>query len=242
MKSKIKIGVVEDEQLTSEMIENTLTRLGYETCKTASSYEQAIQMIENELPDIVLIDIYLDGSKDGIELAEKINRDYKIPFIFLTADSQKDTLQRAKSVSPPAYLVKPFSHNELYCAIEICINNYSKKQSVESKVGNPLLQDVIFVKDGNYFNKLKINDIYHIESDHVYINIYTATKKMTVRNSLNNFYEGLDKSIFFRTHRSYVVNVNHIDSISFDHVTVNGVNVPSSRKYHNDILLKFHVV
>lgn len=242
MKSKIKIGVVEDEPMTAEMIEKTLVKLGYETSTAVTNYTEAIKMIETQSPDIVLIDIYLDGEKDGIELAEKINRDYKIPFIFLTADSQKVTLQRAKSVSPPAYLIKPFSNEELYCAIEICLNNFTKRHQSENRVGNPYLNDVIFVKDGNYFNKLKINDIYYIESDHVYINIYTKTKKMTIRNSLNNFYEGLDKSVFFRTHRSYVVNINHIDSISFDHVTVNGLNVPSSRKYHNDILHKFNVV
>lgn len=242
MKSTIKIGVVEDEPMTAEMIGKTLIKLGYATSPAATNYVDAIRMIESEAPDIVLIDIFLEGEKDGIELAEKINRDYKVPFIFLTADSQKVTLQRAKSVSPPAYLIKPFSNEELYCAIEICLNNFSKKLKLENRTGNPYLKDVIFVKDGNYFNKVKVDDIYYIESDHVYINIYTKSKKMTVRNSLNTFFEGLDKSIFFRTHRSYVVNINHIDSISMDHVTVNGMNVPSSRKYHNDILLKFNVV
>ena len=242
MESKIKIGVVEDERMMSEFIINTLKNLDYSPTKAAASYEQAIKMIEDEKPDIVLLDIFLDSEKDGIDVAETINKEFKLPFIFLTANATKETLERAKKVSPPAFLVKPFTNNDLYCAIEICLNNFIKPPASSPESNNFLMNDSIFIKDGYYFYKIKYNDIFYIESDHVYINIYTASKKLTIRASLGNFMENLNQDIFSRVHRSYIVNLNHIESITTDYVVVKGQKIPTSKKYKDEILLKFQII
>lgn len=240
--NKIKIGVVEDERLMSEFIIDTLTNLGYAPTKAARSYQEAISMIESENPDIVLLDIYLDGEKDGVDVADTINKEFNLPFIFLTANASKETLERAKKVNPPSFLVKPFTNNDLYCAIEICLNNFSKAPAGRSEQNNFLMTDSIFIKDGYYFYKIKFSDIYYIESDHVYINIYTVTKKLTVRASLGNFMENLDKDIFCRVHRSYIVNLSHIESITTDYVMVKGNKIPTSKKYKDEILNRFQII
>ena len=239
--SKIKIGIVEDEDVLAESMCLILNKLGYETSKPAESYSDALKMIETEKPDLVLLDIRLFGDKDGIEVAETINKDFKIPFIFLTANADKFTIERAKKVFPPAYLIKPFKKEDLYSAIEICLYNFSKETVPMDEVHSYRNDNSIFIKDGYYFHKVNVNDIYYMESDHVYINIFTSFKKITVRASLNNYIENFSKDVFFRVHRSYAVNLNHIDSINSDHLLIQGVKIPITKAHRDELMMKLNV-
>src|ERR1700748_3650093 len=126
---KIKIGIVEDEVIIAEGINSTLKQLGYAVAEPACNYTEALTMMAEEKPDLMLLDITLNGSKDGIDLAWKIKELYNIPFIFLTANADAATVKRAKETEPPAYLVKPFNKDELYASIEICLHNFSQQQS-----------------------------------------------------------------------------------------------------------------
>src|SRR3569623_1271027 len=123
--SVLKIGIVEDELVIARTILNTLNEFGYSHCGPAINYTEALEMLEQERPDLLLLDIQLSGKKDGIDVAEKLNELYQIPFIFLTANSDGETIDRAKKVKPHAYIVKPFTKEELYAAIEIAFSNFA---------------------------------------------------------------------------------------------------------------------
>ena len=86
----LKIGVVEDELIIARTILNTLDELGYSHCGPAINYTEAIEMLEQNKPDLLLLDIQLSGKKDGIDVAQKLNELYQVPFIFLTANSDAD--------------------------------------------------------------------------------------------------------------------------------------------------------
>jgi len=81
-KAPLKIGIIENNLLIAESIIVTLQQMGYQTTPAASNYTDAIKMIETETPDLLLVDIMLDGDKDGIDLAATVNKDYGLPFIF----------------------------------------------------------------------------------------------------------------------------------------------------------------
>ena len=98
--SILKIGVVEDELVIGRTIVNTLNELGYLHCGPAISYTEAIEMLEQDKPDLLLLDIQLSGKKDGIDVAEKLNELYQVPFIFLTANSDGETIDRPIAPSP----------------------------------------------------------------------------------------------------------------------------------------------
>ena len=117
MAQEIKIGIVEDELLIAEKIKMILVDIGYEVCEPVSSYNEAVEMFKIKKPDIVLLDINLGGEKDGIDIAAEINKHYHLPFIFLTANSDGATIERAKEVKPFAYLVKPFTKDELFAKL-----------------------------------------------------------------------------------------------------------------------------
>lgn len=118
---KVKIQVVEDEIVIADNICTILEKLGYDVLEPVINYSEAITQLEEERPDLCLLDIQLAGNKDGIDLAWKIKEDFNIPFIFLTSNADPRTVGRAKELAPPAYLVKPFNKDDLYTSIEIVL-------------------------------------------------------------------------------------------------------------------------
>jgi len=126
-----KILVVEDEAITAQHLKQLLTRLGYRVVGVAASGLAAIQAAERDLPDLMLADIRLQGSVDGIEVAEQFQRRWGIPTIFLTGMADSETLKRAQVIEPYGYLVKPFSSDDLHATIEIGL--YRKALSHQRK-------------------------------------------------------------------------------------------------------------
>src|ERR1700712_3721751 len=152
----LKVGIVEDELVIARTIVNTLDELGYSCSGPAINYTEAMEMLENNLPDLVLLDIQLSGKKDGIDVAQKINEIYRLPFIFLTANSDAETIDRAKKVKPHAYIVKPFTREELFAAIEIAFSNFTGTvaDTKAGQVASYHTKDYMFVKDGYVFRKI----------------------------------------------------------------------------------------
>lgn len=124
---KTRVMVVEDESIVAKNIQTRLKQLGYLVPATVSSGEEALEEIDNIRPNLVLMDIVLDGKMDGVETAEIIYNKYKIPVVYLTAYADDETLERAKKSIPYGYIVKPFEINELRSAIEIALNNYNSQ-------------------------------------------------------------------------------------------------------------------
>ncbi|PZV14953.1 MAG: hybrid sensor histidine kinase/response regulator [Leptolyngbya sp.] len=114
-----KILVVEDEVIVSKTITSQLNQLGYVVTATASSGDMAIAKVIETQPDLILMDIVLKGSMDGITTAAHIREQIDIPIIYLTAYADDSTLQRAKETQPVGYIVKPFTADDLRVAVEI---------------------------------------------------------------------------------------------------------------------------
>jgi len=120
-----KIMIVEDEEIVVADIQTSVEKMGYYVCATASSGQEAIRKADLTRPNLVLMDIMLKGSMDGIETAAQIKELYKIPVVYLTAFGDDDLIQRAKISEPYGYIMKPYKDRELQIAIEISI--YKKK-------------------------------------------------------------------------------------------------------------------
>lgn len=118
---KVRMLVVEDERIVSMDLQRRLKAMGYEIAGSAVSGEEAIQKAEALRPDMVLMDIMLDGELDGIQAAEVIRARYKLPVIYLTAYADSATLERAKITEPFGYILKPFEERELHGHIEIAL-------------------------------------------------------------------------------------------------------------------------
>lgn len=236
--NKVTIAVVEDEVIIANDICDTLETLGYSVLEPAINYTEALETIEKHKPDLVILDIQLSGKKDGIDLAWKIKEDYNIPFIFLTSNADLLTIDRAKRVAPPAYLMKPFNEDELYSSIEIVLFNFAEKQKEDE---NLVINDSIFIKQQMLFKKVKFEDILFIKSDHVYVEIYTQNQnKYVVRGTLNSYLEKLDNN-FVRIHRSYIANLSHLDMINQVTIKIGTTELPIGQRYRKTLLDRINI-
>ena len=134
MVSTTRILIVEDEHVVAFDLRSSLESLGYSVVACTASGEEAIRLAESTAPDLVLMDINLQGSIDGIEAASRLRERHEIPVIYLTAYSDPDTLQRAKITEPFGYILKPFEVNEVRTTIEMAMHKYAlERRIVESE-------------------------------------------------------------------------------------------------------------
>src|SRR4051812_42044967 len=116
-----KVVIVEDERIVAFHIKRQLTRLGYEVVAVAGSRAPAVQQGTDHRPDLVVVEIYIEGAIDGVETAKLIPAELQIPVIYLTAYSDDDTLARARATTPYGYLLKPFTERELHATIQMVL-------------------------------------------------------------------------------------------------------------------------
>jgi PAS domain S-box-containing protein len=131
-----KILIVEDETIVALDIERKLAKSGYEVVGSVTSGEAAIDKVKETPPDLILMDISLEGDIDGIDAAERIQRHFDIPIIYLTAHSHPQTLERAKITEPYGYIVKPFERRSLHATIEMALYKHQMKLKLKEKDDN----------------------------------------------------------------------------------------------------------
>ena len=130
---KKRILIVENETVIADDIEISLLNFGYEVCDKVLSGEEAIQKTTCLKPDLVLMDLVLEGEMNGIEAAKYIIRKFDIPIIFITAFSDDNTLIKVKEAEPYGYIIKPFNERKLYTTIEIALDKHKKEKNIRSK-------------------------------------------------------------------------------------------------------------
>lgn len=123
--SKLRILIVEDEPVIAENISMYLDNNDFEVSGIAYDSDEANDQLKNNTPDAAILDVNLESGEDGIDIARRINQEFRLPFLFLTSYSDKDTLQRAKKVNPSGYIVKPFNEKTLLASLEIAISNHA---------------------------------------------------------------------------------------------------------------------
>jgi PAS domain S-box-containing protein len=130
-----RIFIVEDERIVAADLESMLKELGYEVAGMAASGESAVEKVEEAMPDLVLMDIRLEGTMDGIDAAEQISARFNIPVTFLTAYADESTLGRAKTTMPYGYILKPFEERELRTAIELALYKHKMESMMATIEG-----------------------------------------------------------------------------------------------------------
>ncbi len=132
--AKARIMIVEDEQITAADIEDILLGLGYQVTAICSSGAEAVKKADETRPDLVLMDIRIKGSTDGIEAAREIRQQFDIPAVYLTAHADMDTLERAKLAEPLGYIVKPFQETDLQATIQMALHKDSVDRKARERV------------------------------------------------------------------------------------------------------------
>ena len=226
MPNTIKILIVEDNVIIADDLQQIIENFGYNVIGNVISYEKAVEFLLNNKIDLVLIDINLATEKTGIDLAKYINLNFSIPFIYLTSNLDDDTISAAAKTIPAAYLVKPFDNNTIYTSIEIALTSF-----IDKKIDDTNLKDHLYLKKNNLYHKIKIDDIYFIKADNIYIDVFTKNnQKFLVRNTLKDLIKRLPSN-FFKCNKSYIINTNEIKTFNLNYVFINDVQISVSKEF-----------
>ncbi|MBS7787399.1 response regulator [Flavobacterium sp. CYK-55] len=242
----VKILIVEDELIIAEDVRSMLCKMGYEVLGVAMDYHEAIHLLKSTTPDLILLDVNLNGSLDGIDLAHEISKIYKIPFIYTTSYADTPTLERAKATHPINYLVKPFKQEQLLTTIEMALHQLAALENAsivsEPKADSFIIKDALFIKDKFKYTKLNIHEILWIKSDGNYLEIKTLHKDELIRATLSNFIERLNSQVFFKTHKSYIVNLDYMTNLEHNFVTIQQTKIPIAKNYYDILVEKLNIV
>lgn len=236
--SQVTLLIVEDEMIIANDMRMMLESIGYKVCGIAKSVDKAKTLLIEFKPDLALIDINLGKGMEGIDLAKFVRDQFRIPFIFCTSYSDKRTVDEAKQLHPSAYLVKPFSKDDLFVAIELALVNFSGAKP-ETDI---ILHDSIFIKEGRLFNKVYFAEIMFIEQDRNYVEIHTAQRMHPVRSALKDFAKNLPEKNFFQVHRSFIVNLAHVTAINSDIIRLKDKEIPISKAHRDELLSKVRLL
>lgn len=215
MKS-LSIYIVEDEPIIVSTIETSLRKHGYHILGDADTVFEALRNIELTKPDLVLIDIQLSGTKDGIDLAIELDKT-KQPYMFLSSQTDPNTISRVKETNPLGYVVKPFTETGLRTNIELAWHNYSNTDS-----------HFLNIKHEGKLIRINQDAINYLKAFDNYCYIITSTDTFLVPHTLKHIAEQLIGHHFIKCHRSYVVNLKEVKSIHKNYITIHNDSIPLS--------------
>jgi len=228
MNQKYKILIVEDEILVATDIEESLESLGYSVQSIADTGKKAIEAVEKQLPDLILMDINLKGEMTGIEAAKIISKKNDVPIIYLTANTDIDTVNKAKVALPYGYIIKPFTDKDLQTNIEIAIFKFANdvKLKMESEQFNTFFdlkdheKNQIIVHADKGLEKININDVYFIERDKDQTIIHLSEDEIVTKRSFSELTGLFPKKYFIQVSKYFVINALKVFAVKYPEIII----------------------
>lgn len=242
---KIKILVVEDDSLFALDLKILIKELEHELIGIIDNSDEVEEIVERNQPDLILMDIKINGSLNGIELAKKIQKQKDVGVIFMTSFDDPKFYDQAKETEYFGYLVKPFNKLTLQSTIELAMMRLSDSESNSNPITpetdwdeNMILEDSVFIKRNNKLERVVINNIEFIQSEGNYCVISTEKKKYALKMSLIKVRKMLDTHPFARVNKRHIINMSLISSIdlSTNQININEVSFSIGRTYKEGLL------
>lgn len=236
------ILIVEDEELFANKIEMQVDKLGHSIVGIVDNSEAALKLIDIYHVDLILMDIFIDGQYDGIELTEMIKAKKDIAVLFITSQHDEMSFKRATRSGPVGFLLKPFSDMQLKRSIELALSQVEPSEIEEqnaSDISN-VKQECLFIKKKQKISKVDFGDIFYIKSDGRYCRVHTEQEMYLIRKSMKDLMLRLPKEEFLQCHRSYLVNLSKIKSVDLDndYVIMQEMKVPLARREKDNLLAR----
>jgi DNA-binding LytR/AlgR family response regulator len=245
------ILIVEDEELYADQLEMLVDKLGYEHQGTVDNSADALAKIEGGVPDLILMDVHINGEFDGIELAGLIHEQWPIPIIFITSLQDDLTFKRASRTGPLNFLVKPFNQLQLQRTIELTVRKLTEASSTAPPTSSApapapkksewksdfLFGEHFFIKTRQQLEKVAVADVLYLEADGHYCLVHTDQRKFIVHQPMSELGARLPGN-FISCHRSYLVNVTKITAVDIQDnvVKLGDRQIPMSRRSKEAVL------
>jgi DNA-binding LytR/AlgR family response regulator len=236
----IKILIVEDEAVIAEKLRTALEDFGYEVLEPCLTPKEALDALQNEVIDLALLDINLSNDIDGVMLAKNITENFKIPFIFITANTDSATIERAAITKPKGFISKPVQMATLVGSIQVAI--YNHQVNLQAKVVDATA-DYHFIKVGNKFVKIDWKSVTHIESAKNYAILHTNDGiKYPIRVSIESLLSQVTGINLVRIHKQTALNIFYIKNFDTKNVVLkNGLKLNVGNAYKDLLITKFNL-
>lgn len=243
----LDIVMAEDDFQFVVKVEMLLDKIGLALQKRFDSAEEAIPYIRSNPPDLILLDIHLQGKLTGTELANVVN-DLGISFILFSADPSKEHYINLTGANLIAYIVKPFDDLTLRSAIEVVRKKFDQKQDriemLSESRDDLIFEDSFFIRKNKHLHKVVTNDIMWVYSEGNYCFIVTEKKKHVIKVSLTKVSAKLPPKLFVRVHRSYLVMESRIDNIDYanNRLYIEENEIPIGRTYKAGLVNRLNLM
>lgn len=258
METPINILIVEDEALLAMDLGDLLEEEGYTVTGTANNGPKALSLHQTTRIDLALCDILIKGEWDGIYTVQRLLAERPIPIIFLTAMTDRVTLDRAMSTYPAAFLIKPITVPGLRAAVELALRNFTRPlpavpdlaplqgstlpfRKVAEQESILQIDDAVFIKHNYQFVKIGLNDIEYLEADGAYTTLVTLTHRYALRLTISLLLTRLNFPRLVRIHRSYAINLNRISTFTEREVSLSTQTLPIGRLFKPAFLSHFNL-
>lgn len=241
----MEILIVEDEAIIAESLFQLLRMLNYTPLEPVATPDEAIEAINEQHPKLIILDVTLQSGRTGLEVAAYIdNNKLNIPYIILTAHSDANTISQVKKYNPDSYLVKPFTRENLFAAIEMAIPVLQEDEEHGEIVAQGKDSQEMFLKIGTKHEKIAVKDIRYIKAQGKYTKLYMGEAKRLIRMSLTMTMEFFNGINWLRVHKSYSANPEYISKVGSEDIWIEGDKIPIGRFYMDDVdvFLKNHKV
>ena len=219
----LKILIVEDETITAMDLRETLQSAGHTVTAVAHDYQTAVKALKNQLPDLALIDIRLDGSPaDGIATAKELLTYHQMPIIYLTANSEPETFQLAKQTLPAAYLLKPFRHDELKLQIELAYYYFQSKRTGTDGSG------YLYWPVDEGYERIDPRQVLYLQADGAYAKAFVVGVEQPyhISTNLKHLAQYFPLPNFYRLSRSLIINLNYLKRLEHNHLFLSDHKTP----------------
>jgi two-component system, LytTR family, response regulator LytT len=231
-----KIIIVEDELELANNISEILSNLDYEVAAIVDNAVSALEFLEVNSVDLVLMDILIHGDLDGIDLAYRIRESFDLPIVFSTAYSGTEYLERISSAIHEGYLLKPFTLDSLKTAVFFGLKRHEEK-AAQGKGEKASLK----IMDKGYLVPVPYSEITYLKADGLYTKVYTKAKSYLIRDILKSFEEKLPSDQFLRVHKSFLVNISFINSFNAKKINLGETSIPIRRGLYKELLEKLNL-
>ncbi len=242
MEDKTRILIVEDDMIIAANLSLQLSQLGYEITGIESRGEEAVVHAQLNPPDLILMDVNLKGSLDGVETVRQIHQNRSIPVIYLTANNDEATFNRAKSTRPKAFISKPFNKLNLQRNVALVVEQLESQNDSITSRDVAVLNDRVFIRHQGKMIKLMLDQILYIEADRNYCKLATTIGEYLVVCTLKTIEQELDPTQFIRVHRSFMVNLSKLDVVADSHLEISRKTIPVSKSYKEQLMARLHML
>lgn len=228
--------IVDDDKISRATLKHLIEKVDFLNLKDeCSDAVEAFNYLEREEIDLVFLDVEMPGLS-GLELIKNLE---KRPIIILIT-SKKDYAVEAFELNVADYIIKPLTLSRFTMAVSRAKELFDNKDQTVDITGKA--KDYIFVRSNSILTKIKLDDIIYVQALGDYVNIYTNDKRNTIHCTLKSMAEKLPDDKFYRLHRSYLVAMDHIDTVEDNTAYLGKHPLPIGEQFRKDLLRKLNLV